>query len=226
MKYKNIVKGIFKSRPNRFIANVEINGEVEVCHVKNTGRCKELLINNAAVYLEKSNNPNRKTKYDLIAVEKGSRIINMDSQIPNKTFEQWLRSGELFKDITLIKPETTYKNSRFDFYIEADNKKIFAEIKGVTLEENDIVKFPDAPTQRGIKHINELCCAVKDGYEAYVAFIVQMNNVKYFTPNYITHPEFGEALKKAGKCGVHLLALECEVTPDSIVAVKEISVVL
>lgn len=225
MKYENIVKGIFKSRPNRFIANVEVNGKPQVCHVKNTGRCKELLTYNAVVYLEKSNNPNRKTKYDLIAVEKGSRLINMDSQIPNKTFAQWLKKGNLFKNITLIKPETVYKNSRFDFYIEADNKKIFAEVKGVTLEENNIVKFPDAPTLRGIKHINELCHAVKDGYEAYIVFIVQMSNVIYFTPNYETHPEFGQALKNACESGVHLLALECEITPNSINAVKEIPIV-
>lgn len=226
MKYKNIVKGIFKSRPNRFIAHVEINGKAEVCHVKNTGRCKELLTYDAVVYLEKSNNPQRKTKYDLIAVEKGSRLINMDSQIPNKTFVQWLEKGALFEKITLIKPETMYRNSRFDFYIEADNKKVFAEVKGVTLEEDNIVKFPDAPTLRGLKHIKELCYAVKDGYEAYIVFIVQMNNVKYFTPNYKTHREFGEALKNADKCGVHLLALECDITPCSITAVKEIPVVL
>ncbi|HHZ06479.1 MAG TPA: DNA/RNA nuclease SfsA [Clostridiales bacterium] len=226
MDYTNIYKGFFKSRPNRFIANIEINGRVEVCHVKNTGRCRELLIPNAAVFVQKSDNPNRKTAFDLIAVYKDDRLINMDSQIPNKVFNEWVNKSNYFKNVTVIKPEYTLGNSRIDFYIEANKEKILAEIKGVTLEVNGIVRFPDAPTLRGLKHIEELCDAVDNGYTAYVVFIVQMSNVKYFTPNYTTHMEFGQALKKAQAKGVHILALACEVTPSSITAIEEIPVVL
>ena len=166
MDYTNIYKGFFKSRPNRFIANIEINGRVEVCHVKNTGRCRELLIPNAAVFVQKSDNPNRKTAFDLIAVYKDDRLINMDSQIPNKVFNEWVNKSNYFKNVTVIKPEYTLGNSRIDFYIEANKEKILAEIKGVTLEANGIVRFPDAPTLRGLKHIEELCDAVDNGYTA------------------------------------------------------------
>ena len=163
MKYNKVERGIFKKRPNRFIAYVEINGREEICHVKNTGRCRELLIPGALVFLEESDNPNRKTKYDLIAVEKGNRLINMDSQIPNKVVEEWLKEGNLFGAEAKVRHEVVYGNSRFDLYIESGERKIFMEVKGVTLEENNVVRFPDAPTQRGVKHIQELVKCIKDG---------------------------------------------------------------
>ena len=172
MKYENIKKAKFINRPNRFIAHIEIDGKEEVAHVKNTGRCKELLTEGATVYVSESDNPERKTRYDLVKVIKGDRLINMDSQAPNKIFHEWVKKGNLFKNITLIKPESKYKNSRFDFYIEADGKKIFVEVKGVTLEDKGVVRFPDAPTERGVKHINELISALEDGYEAYIAFVI------------------------------------------------------
>ena len=199
MKYNKVEQGIFQKRPNRFIAHVEINGKEEVCHVKNTGRCRELLVPGALVFLEESDNPKRKTKYDLIAVEKGNRLINMDSQIPNKVVEEWLKEGNLFGKEAKVRREVVYGNSRFDLYIESGERKIFMEVKGVTLEENNVVRFPDAPTQRGVKHIQELEKCIKEGYEAYLIFVIQMENVDYFTPNRDTHPEFAEALKTAEK---------------------------
>ena len=214
--YKNTVEGKFISRPNRFIANVEIDGKTQVCHVKNTGRCKELLVPDARIILEQSDNPDRKTKYDLVAVYKGDMLINMDSQAPNKVFGEWAVQRGFFGNITKIKSECKYKNSRFDFYIEAEDKRIFVEVKGVTLEEDGVVMFPDAPTERGVKHINELADAVKNGYEAYVFFIVQMERCKYFTPNTKTHPEFAEALKSAN--GVNIMALNCKVTEETLTA--------
>lgn len=222
MKYENIVKGVFIERPNRFIAICEINGKEEVCHVKNTGRCKELLVKGATVYLEKSNNPNRKTKYDLIAVYKGERLINMDSQVVNKVALEFM--PKLFENIIKIKPEYKYGNSRLDIYIETDTEKIFVEVKGVTLENDGVVRFPDAPTERGVKHLNELQKAVTEGYRAYVLFIVQMNDVKYFEPNRETHPQFADALKQAKENGVIPLAFICDVTQDSIEITKEIPV--
>ena len=225
MKYERIEEGKFIERPNRFIAYVEIAGQKETVHVKNTGRCAELLQPGATVYVQKADNPERKTQWDLIGVKKGKRMINMDSQIPNKVVEEWIRKGNLFPDATLIKPETTYKQSRFDLYIEEDNRKIFIEVKGVTLEHDGVVKFPDAPTERGIKHLNELCEAVKDGYEAYVFFVIQMKGVKYFTPNMKTHAAFGEALRNAKEQGVHILAYDCRVTKDSIEIAQEIPVI-
>lgn len=216
MRYDNILPGKFISRPNRFIANIEINGKVEVCHVKNTGRCKELLTPNAEVFVQKSNNPNRKTKFSLISVIKGNRLINMDSQVPNKVVHEWLLSGGLFDDITLIKPETKYNNSRFDFYVETKNKKIFIEVKGATLENEGVVRFPDAPTERGVKHVKELCDCLNEGYEAYVIFVIQMKNVSYFEPNSETHKEFADVLRSAKKIGAHVLAVDCEVNKDTI----------
>lgn len=216
MKYKNIKPGKFISRPNRFIANIEIDGKTEICHVKNTGRCRELLTPGADVFVEKSDNPSRKTKYDLISVYKGTHLINMDSQAPNFVFGEWLRSGRFFKEVTYIKPEYKYKNSRFDFYVEANGKKILIEVKGVTLENNGVVSFPDAPTERGIKHLNELTDALENGYEAYVFFIIQMENCKYFTPNSETHKEFADVLKIAQNKGVTVKALNCTVTPESL----------
>ena len=218
MRYKNISEAKFISRPNRFIATVEKDGEELTVHVKNTGRCRELLTKNAKVYIQKSENETRKTKYDLVMVKKGDRIINMDSQAPNTLFREWIERGNLFTEISLIRPESRYKNSRIDFYIEADGKRIFAEVKGVTLEEDGIVRFPDAPTQRGVRHIKELIDAKACGYEAYIVFIIQMNNVHHFEPNYKTHREFGEVLAEAESRGVNILAIDCHVTEDSVEA--------
>ena len=216
MNYNNILEGKFISRPNRFIAHVEINGKVEICHVKNTGRCKELLTPNAIVFVEENNNPNRKTEFSLIGVIKGKRIINMDSQVTNKVVHEWILKGNLITEVTLIKPEKKYNNSRFDFYIETENRKIFIEVKGVTLESEGIVKFPDAPTERGVKHVKELCDCIKDGYEAYIIFVIQMKDVLHFEPNIETHKEFAEVLKEAAKNGVNIIAVDCEVKEDSI----------
>lgn len=227
MKYSNIKKVKFLDRPNRFVANVEDEkGEILTVHVKNTGRCRELLIKGCDVYIWKSDNPLRKTKYDLISVQKGAKLINMDSQIPNTVFKEWVENSGFFKDITLIKPEKFYGESRFDFYIETASDKIFIEIKGVTLEENGVVMFPDAPTERGVKHIHHLEKCVKDGYKACIFFIIQMNGVKYFTPNIKTHPEFAKALKNAKANGVNIYALDCIVTPDSIKADKFVDIKL
>lgn len=216
MRYKNVKEGVFLSRPNRFIALVEIDGKSEICHVKNTGRCKELLIPGVRVFLEESDNPARSTKFDLIAVKKGKMLINVDSQAPNKVIYEWIRGENYFKNIDVFKPETRYGDSRFDLYLEADGRRIFAEVKGVTLEEEGIVMFPDAPTQRGVKHINELIRAKEEGYEAYIFFVVQMDECLFFTPNARTHPEFATALRSAAEQGVKVLALTCHTTPDSL----------
>ncbi len=214
MRYENVFPGSFISRPNRFIALAEINGTETVCHVKNTGRCRELLVPGCGIFLSKSDNPKRKTKYDLIAVQKGKRLINMDSQAPNKAVMEFI--PKLFRNVTVIKPEYTYKNSRFDFYLETDREKIFLEVKGVTLEENGVVRFPDAPTQRGIKHVSELSGCVKEGFSAYVFFVIQMENVRYFEPNDRTHKEFGDALRDAASHGVGIIAYDCKVTENTL----------
>lgn len=226
MIYNRMVPGTFLERPNRFIAYVEVEGRKETVHVKNTGRCAELLQTGVRVYLQESENPGRKTKWDLIAVEKGSRMVNMDSQIPNKVVKEWLEAGHLFENITRIQPEFTYGNSRFDLYVEADGKQIFIEVKGVTLEQDGVVRFPDAPSDRAVKHVEELKAAVKEGYEAYVFFVIQMKDVRYFTPNMDTHPAFGEALRDAARAGVHVLAYDCEVSSDRIAIADIVPVVL
>ena len=223
MKYTNIVGGTFISRPNRFIAKVNIDGTEHTVHVKNTGRCKELLVPGCTVFLEKSDNPNRKTLYDLVAVVKGDRVINMDSQAPNTVFAQWVKKQ---LPTAFIKREHTYKDSRFDCYIETETDKIFVEVKGVTLEENGCVRFPDAPTERGIKHIKGLVDAVENGYKAAVFFVIQMEDVISFSPNYETQPQFGRALKDAEKAGVKILAYSCKVTPDSLEIDKPVPVIL
>lgn len=225
MRYKNIHKGVFISRPNRFIANVEIEGREEVCHVKNTGRCKELLTDHARVWLEKSDNPNRKTAYDLVAVQKGQRLINMDSQAPNKAVGEWLREQKPLGDLEVY-PEKTYGGSRFDFYLQSNktDRKAFLEVKGCTLERDGVVLFPDAPTERGVKHIKELAECVSKGFEAYILILVQMSDVKYFTPNYETHKEFGEALKEARQKGVQILCYDCNVTPETMTVGKPVEV--
>lgn len=230
IKYKEVKKGVFLERPNRFIAKVLVDGAEETVHVKNTGRCKELLTENANVYLSVSDNPLRKTKYDLIGVDKvtpaGNLKVNMDSQIPNDVVAEWLKEGNLFSENAIIKREVFYNKSRFDFYVEDGERRIFLEVKGVTLENDGVASFPDAPTERGIKHINELVECISDGYEAFIVFVIQMKGIDYFTPNYITHPEFGEALKIACGKGVKILAFDCIVTDDSIALDKEIKVIL
>ncbi len=211
-------------RPNRFIAHVEIGGKVETVHVKNTGRCRELLVPGGRVYLEESDNLSRKTRYDLIKVWKGDRLVNMDSQAPNKVVQEFIEQGKLFKDVNRLKPETTYGKSRFDFYVEAGDEKIFIEVKGVTLEEDGEVRFPDAPSERAVKHVEELVAAKRDGYQVYVIFVIQMENVKHFTPNDRTHKAFGDALRKAAAAGVQVLAYECLVTEDGLEISKEVEV--
>lgn len=224
MRYKETEKAVFLKRPNRFIAEVEIQGKKETVHVKNTGRCKELLIPGAEVILEKSGNPNRKTKYDLICVNKQGRLVNMDSQIPNKAAEEWIKKGGLFPEEVTIRPEKKYGNSRFDLYVESPVRRAFVEVKGVTLEEDNIVRFPDAPTVRGIKHVEELIHCMEEGYEAYLLLVIQMKGVKKFMPNWETHPEFGQALVKAEKAGVKILARDCLVTEDTIEIQEEVPV--
>lgn len=215
MHYDNIVEGHFIERPNRFVAKVEIDGRVETVHVKNTGRCRELLLKGTAVFLEECGRPGRSTAFDLVAVKKGSRLINMDSQAPNRAVGEWLSQRKLFSEPVTIRPETKYGNSRFDFYVETPEEKIFIEVKGVTLEREGVVLFPDAPSERAVKHVEELMAAKRDGYRVFVLFVIQMENVRYFTPNRATHPEFAEALCRASREGVEILAYDCIVTEDS-----------
>ena len=224
MRYTNIMAGKFLARPNRFIAHVEIAGREEIVHVKNTGRCKELLLPGATVYVQHFPEGKRKTKYDLIAVEKQNRLINMDSQAPNKVVQEWLMEQEPFGKITYLKPECKHGDSRFDFYLETEAKKMFIEVKGVTLEEKAVVMFPDAPTERGVKHVQELCHCLEQGYEAAIVFVVQMSGMRYFTPNRRTHAAFAEALERAEACGVRMLARSCEVTPESLAINGEIPI--
>ena len=229
MYYHHIRKAEFIDRPNRFIAKVLLDGAEQTVHVKNTGRCRELLVKGCTVYLEGSDNPGRKTKYDLVAVEKkrvnGSALmVNMDSQIPNAAAEEWLRQGKLFSRRADIRREYTYGGSRFDFRIEDGGKASFLEVKGVTLENDGIAYFPDAPTERGLKHINELIKACRAGYGAYVLFVIQMKGIREFRPNYITHKAFGEALRAAQAEGVKLLAYDCIVSPDSIFIDRPITI--
>ena len=216
MRYQNIHKAIFLSRPNRFIAQVLLNGEELTVHVKNTGRCKELLVPGCTVYMEKSPNPARKTAFDLVAVKKGRRLINMDSQAPNRLFEEWAQAGHFVPGLTLLRPETTWGNSRFDFYWEAGERKGFVEVKGCTLEEGGWTYFPDAPTQRGVKHLEELIRARAEGYEAAVCFVIQMAGAEGFSPNDRTHPAFGQVLRRAAKAGVEILTRACHVTPEEV----------
>ena len=226
MKYTNIKRGIFLERPNRFVAKIIVDGEEEYCHVKNTGRCRELLTPNTPILISKSDNLKRKTQYDLISVYKGKRLINVDSQAPNRVTEEWLRAGGLGQEVTKLIREKTYGDSRLDLYAEIGERRILVEVKGVTLEENGIVRFPDAPTERGIKHLGELEGALKAGFESYVMFVIQMKGVKYFEPNRQTHPEFADALTRACQAGVHILAYDCEVGTDSLALNHEVPVLL
>lgn len=227
MKYHNIREGIFISRPNRFIAFVELDGVVEMCHVKNTGRCKELLVPGVRVFVEQSNNTNRKTKYDLVQVCKEDKYVNIDSQMPNYLLREWLEGDNFgrrkyFENISKIQLEKKYGNSRFDLYLEYEDKKAFIEVKGVTLEENGVARFPDAPTERGIKHICELEKSLDDGYEAWIIFVIQMDGIREFRPNWKTHEAFGDALVHAKQSGVHVLALECSVSKGEIYIKNEV----
>ncbi len=226
MTYQNILSGRFVERPNRFIAHIEIDGKVEVCHVKNTGRCRELLVPDARVLVQQADNPDRKTKFDLIAVYKGNRLINMDSQIPNRVFAEWVQKSGFFGNDVTLRAETFFKNSRFDFYWESGERKGFVEVKGVTLEEDGVVRFPDAPTERGVKHLQELIAAKEEGFEADVFFIIQMEACDYFTPNRKTHPAFADALKEASDAGVGVHALNCTVTEHTIEAKDFVRVVI
>ena len=225
MRYDNMVSGVFLARPNRFIAHIEIGGQVEVCHVKNTGRCRELLPAGAEVWCQRSDNPNRKTKYDLITVQKGHRLINMDSQAPNAAAREWLLSGGL-GEITDLKPEYTHGDSRFDFSFLLDGKRCFLEVKGVTLENDGVCAFPDAPTERGAKHLRGLSRAAQEGFGAYVLFVIQMADVKYLHPNDATDPAFGAALREAAQNGVQILAMDCAVTEEEMLIRQPVPVLL
>lgn len=214
MIYENILPAIFVDRPNRFIAHVELNGRLEVCHVKNTGRCRELLIPGCRVYVQHQPSPTRKMAYDLIAVEKGERLLNMDANAPNRVFNEYVRAGRFLRGWSVIRPETTHGDSRFDFYLESPGHRLFAEVKGVTLEDDGVMRFPDAPTERGVKHLEGLARCVQEGYEAWAVFVIQTEDVRWMEPNRRTHPAFADALRQAAQAGVHLLALDCHTEPD------------
>ncbi len=224
MHYENMEPAVFISRPNRFVAYVEQAGKQEICHVKNTGRCRELLIPGAELYVQRSDNPARKTALDLISVKKGAQWVNMDSQAPNKAVAEWLKNGGFGTKEILVRPEYKYENSRFDFYLETEGRKAFMEVKGVTLEEDGTARFPDAPTERGVKHIRELMRCLDDGYEAYILFVIQMKGVHAFEPNDRTHPAFGETLREAAGKGVRILAYDCLVKPDEMTIDQRIEV--
>lgn len=224
MRYGEIITGTFVARPNRFIAHVRLQGEEVVCHVKNTGRCRELLRPGVRVWLEKGTNPNRKTAYDLVTVEKDGRLVNMDAQAPNRIFGEW--ANNLEPGIIRVCPEVFFEDSRLDFLLETEQGKHYVEVKGVTLEENGHVLFPDAPTERGVRHLHTLIQAVEQGYRATVFFVVQMADVLDFYPNDKTHPEFGQALRKAAAAGVQVLAYTCRVTPEEVTIDCPIPVIL
>ena len=224
MRYDDVREGRFLSRPNRFIAHVALDGVTEVCHVKNTGRCRELLVPGAAVYLERAGNPARKTRYDLIAVRKGGLLINMDAQAPNRVFGEWAAAGGFLPGLTAIRPEFTWEDSRFDVRLEDGRGPVFVEVKGVTLEEDGEARFPDAPTERGAKHLRGLLRAVEQGYRAAVCFVIQMKGPAVFRPNDRTDPAFGQALRRAAAGGVAVLAVDCRVEPDSLVIDRPVPV--
>ena len=226
MRYQKVISGQFLARPNRFVAKVDINGQIETVHVKNTGRCRELLVPGVEVFLEEGSNPNRKTAYDLIAVRKGDRLINMDSQAPNRVFREWAEAGGFLPNVRTVRGEYTYGDSRLDFCLETERGLHFVEVKGVTLEEDGFARFPDAPTERGIKHIRELQRAVEEGHEATLFFVVQMEDIISVSPNDVTHPAFGAALREAAAAGVQVRAYDCAVTPDSLTIRREVPVVL
>ena len=223
MKYTNMVPGTFLARPNRFISHVEIDGNTEIVHVKNTGRCRELLPAGAKVWCQRSDNPTRKTKYDLITVRKGHRLINMDSQAPNAAAREWLLGGGL-GEIKNLRAETVHGDSRFDFSFTRNGQQCFLEVKGVTLENDGVCAFPDAPTERGAKHLRGLTEAVREGYGAYVLFVIQMADVIYLHPNDATDPNFAKALREAAASGVEVIAMDCAVTEEEMVIRKPVLV--
>lgn len=224
MQYGEVVLGVFISRPNRFIAHIDVAGEPVVCHVKNTGRCRELLLPGAKVWLERGTNPKRKTAYDLIAVQKGDKLINMDAQAPNKVFAEWAAQFE--PKLQSLRGEYTYGQSRLDFCITTEEGLHLVEVKGVTLEEDGHTRFPDAPTERGIKHLHELIRAVEEGHRASAVFVIQMEDVTDFAPNDMTHPAFGAALRQAAAAGVQIVAVNCRVAPDKLEILDRIPVIL
>ena len=224
MTYDRIVPGTFLARPNRFIAHVDIGGQTEVCHVKNTGRCRELLQPGVQVWLEKGTNPNRKTAWDLITVQKGDRLVNMDAQAPNRAFGEWAKNLE--PGVVSVRPEVFFEDSRLDFLLETETGRHYVEVKGVTLESGGHVRFPDAPTERGVRHLHTLMHAVEQGHRATVFFVVQMADVLDFSPNDETHPAFGEALRQAAAAGVQVLAYSCRVTPEEVTMDRPVPVLL
>lgn len=226
MHYEDMEPAVFLERPNRFIAYVETARGREICHVKNTGRCRELLVPGAQVYVQRNHNPARKTPLDLITVRKGERLINMDSQVPNRVAAQWVRESGFVSPEAVVKQEKTWGNSRFDLYMEDGNRKIFMEVKGVTLEEDGVVRFPDAPTERGVKHLKELMAACAHGYEAAVLFVIQMEHVRYLEPNDRTHAAFGETLRQAAAAGVQVMAIDCHIETDGIEPGNRVEVLL
>jgi sugar fermentation stimulation protein A len=222
MKYENVIPGVFIARPNRFIAYVNIDGEEQVCHVKNTGRCRELLIPGTEVFVQRASNPNRRTKYDLIAVRNGERIVNIDSQAPNRIAAELIPT--LYPDAVSIRPEAVYGDSRLDFRVDFQDHRRYIEVKGVTLENDGVAMFPDAPTERGVKHLRELIKCVEEGNSAAVLFIIQMTGVRYMTPNDVTHPEFGAVLREAQEKGVDILAFDCDATPEMLTPKNSVTV--
>lgn len=226
MRYENIRPGVFLERPNRFIAKVLLDGREEVCHVKNTGRCKELLLPGAEVWLSRQEKTERKTRYDLVVVRKGNRLINIDSQAPNRLFREWVSEGNWLPDVVRIRAETVYGASRLDFRVETENRIHLVEVKGVTLEEDGIVRFPDAPTLRGLRHVRELIRAAGEGFGAAAVFIIQMDRAELFMPNWRTQPEFGLALRDAAAAGVEIRALQCRVEPGEISVSRSVPVLL
>ncbi len=226
MRYGTVIPGRFVDRPNRFVAHVETAEGLQTVHVKNTGRCRELLLPGAAVYLERGTSPARKTAFDLIAVEKGERLINMDAQAPNKVFGEWVGSGGFLPEVTAVRPEFTFGESRLDFCLETPEGLCLVEVKGVTLEEGGAARFPDAPTERGVKHIRELQRAAEAGLGAVLFFVVQMEGIRSVAPNDETHPAFGAALREAAERGVRVCAWDCAVTPESIAIRRPVPVIL
>ncbi|MCO7137535.1 DNA/RNA nuclease SfsA [[Clostridium] leptum] len=227
MRYPDVIKATFLSRPNRFVAQVEVEGRVTVAHVKNTGRCRELLVPGAAVFLQQHHNPSRKTPFSLIAVQKGELLINMDSQAPNQVWDEALADGLYIPELGVadtIHREVTWGHSRLDFLVECGKRSAYMEVKGVTLEENRVVRFPDAPTERGVKHLHTLMEINQSGGMAYVVFIVQMEGAQYFTPNADMHPAFAQTLREASEQGVKILAYECHVEPDGLKVTKPVPI--
>ncbi len=226
MMYSDVCEAIFLERLNRFVARVEIGGRAEICHVKNTGRCRELFVPGAQVFLQRHDPGARKTRYDLITARKGSRLVNVDSQAPNRVLREWVEGGGFLPGAERIKPEYAYLSSRFDFLIERAGRRSLVEVKGVTLEESGVALFPDAPTERGVRHLNELVRSLSQGYDAFIVFVIQMAGVDRFAPNARTHPAFAEALRAAKAAGVGIVAVDCDVIPGGIAARSTVEVSL